>query len=287
MDVMMGLVAAVCWGVTDYLVSVNGRALGVQRSVFYSQLIGLIILSSFMLLSSSSLSLMREADLTTILVCTVAALLTLLGAICLTKALSQGRTSVVAPLITSYGIVTTALAWLGGELLTGYQALGIAICIFGVWLVGVGHTKTVSMHDQNEGRAIFYALLAAGLYGCSFWVQGKYALKAVGPVNMLWLSYFFGVVFLLFTFRKGRDFYRVDMKACGTLSAASIFNLGGFAAFALGAIEGSVAIVTVISTLSGGVAAVFGYIFYKERLAVRQFFGVLLVLLGAIVLHLL
>ena len=286
MDVMMGLVAALCWGVTDYLVSVNGRALGVQRSVFYSQLIGLIILSSFMGLSSSSITIIREAQFTTILVCIIAAALTLLGAICLTKALSQGRTSVVAPLITSYGIVTTVLAWLGGELLTGYQVLGIAICFFGVWLVGVGHSKTTSTHDRNEGRAIFYALLAAGLYGCSFWVQGKYALKAVGPVNMLWLNYFLGVVFLLFVFRKGRDFYRINLKACGTLSAASIFNLGGFAAFALGALEGSVAIVTVISTLSGGVAAILGYLFYKERLVSGQLLGVILVLLGAVVLHL-
>lgn len=286
MDVIMGLVAALCWGITDYLVSVNGRSLGVQRSVFYSQLIGFIILSSFMVLSSSSLYLMREAELTMVLICAFAAILTLLGAICLTKALSQGRTSVVAPLITSYGIVTTILAWLGGELLTGYQVLGIAICIFGVWLVGVGHNKIVTVDNKNERRAIFYALLAAGLYGCSFWVQGKYALKAVGPVNMLWLSYFLGVVFLLFAFRKGRGFYRIDLKACGTLSAASIFNLAGFAAFALGALEGSVAIVTVISTLSGGGAAVFGYIFYKERLVILQFLGVFLVLLGAVVLHL-
>lgn len=286
MDVMMGLVAAVCWGFTDYLVSVNGRALGVQRSVFYSQLIGLIILSSFMVVSPTSINLIREADLATMLVCTVAAILTLLGAICLTKALSQGRTSVVAPLITSYGIVTTVLAWLGGELLTGYQVLGIAVCIFGVSLVGVGHGKAASMDNQSEGRAIFYALLAAGLYGCSFWVQGRYALKAVGPVNMLWLSYFLGVVFLLFAFRKGSGFYRIDLKACGALSAASIFNLGGFAAFGLGALEGSVAIVTVISTLSGGGAVVFGYLFHKERLVVGQFLGVLLVLLGAVVLHL-
>ncbi|MGE8060437.1 DMT family transporter [Pseudomonas sp. NPDC089547] len=285
MDVLMGLIAAVCWGVTDYLVSLNGRALGVQRSVFYSQFIGLIILSSFMVISSSGLHVLFEASLETILVCIIAAMLTFIGAICLTKALSQGRTSVVAPLITSYGMVTTILAWFGGELLTGIQVLGIAICMLGIWLVGVGHGKTVSRANQYEGRAIIYALLAAGLYGCSFWVQGKYALKAVGPINMLWLTYFLGVVFLLFALRKGEDFYKINIKACGTLSAASVFNLGGFAAFALGALEGSVAIVTVISTLSGGVAAVLGYFFYKERLVIGQLSGVLLVILGAVVLH--
>lgn len=62
-------------------------------------------------------------------------------------------------------------------------------------------------------------------------------------------------------------------------------NLGGFSAFALGAMAGSVAVVTVISTLSGGVAAILGYLFLKERLSPIQVVGVALVLLGAMVLH--
>jgi len=62
-------------------------------------------------------------------------------------------------------------------------------------------------------------------------------------------------------------------------------NLGGFSAFALGAMAGSVAVVTVISTLSGGVAAILGYLFLKERLSPIQVVGVTLVLLGAMVLH--
>lgn len=62
-------------------------------------------------------------------------------------------------------------------------------------------------------------------------------------------------------------------------------NLGGFSAFALGAMAGSVAVVTVISTLSGGVAAILGYLFLEERLSTIQVVGVTLVLLGAMVLH--
>jgi uncharacterized membrane protein len=62
--------------------------------------------------------------------------------------------------------------------------------------------------------------------------------------------------------------------------------LGGFSAFSFGAISGSVSVVTVISTLSGGIAAVLGYLFFKERLGVIQVVGVVLVLVGAIILHL-
>ncbi|WP_410839282.1 EamA family transporter [Paraburkholderia sp. SIMBA_030] len=44
--------------------------------------------------------------------------------------------------------------------------------------------------------------------------------------------------------------------------------------------------VTVISTLSGGIAAILGYVFFKERLAKVQVLGLVLVLVGAFVVHL-
>lgn len=63
-------------------------------------------------------------------------------------------------------------------------------------------------------------------------------------------------------------------------------NLGAFFAFSWGAMHGSVSVVTVISTLSGGIAAVLSYLFFKERLSRVQVMGVALVLLGALALHL-
>jgi len=37
--------------------------------------------------------------------------------------------------------------------------------------------------------------------------------------------------------------------------------------------------------MSGGIAAILGYLFYKDRLTLMQIAGVCLVLLGAVVLH--
>ncbi|MCE0779942.1 DMT family transporter [Pseudomonas sp. NMI542_15] len=286
MDVLMGLVAAICWGATDYLVSVNGRSLGIKRSVLYSQLLGLVVLSVFAL-QSSSLNSIVAVSVESMILCLVAAVLTLLGALSLAKALTEGRTAIVAPLVTSYGIVTTILAWAGGERLTAYQFIGIAICAFGVMAVGLGHSNPASRLNRREGQAIVFALLAAGFYGFSFWVQGKYALPAVGPINMLWLNYCVGALFLLLIYRDFQGGNNLTLKDCGNLSGASLFNLGGFAAFSCGVLEGSIAVVTVISTLSGGVAAMLGYMFSKERLTAGQLLGVSFVLLGAVVLHLL
>ncbi|MNO07161.1 hypothetical protein D3C81_2292500 [compost metagenome] len=50
--------------------------------------------------------------------------------------------------------------------------------------------------------------------------------------------------------------------------------------------SGSVSIVTVISTLSGGIASVLGYIFHSERLTALQVSGITFVLIGAGLIHL-
>ena len=62
--------------------------------------------------------------------------------------------------------------------------------------------------------------------------------------------------------------------------------LVGLNAHAVGAVAGSVSVVTVISTLSRGIAAILGYVFFKERIAKVQVLGVVLVLVSAIILHL-
>jgi drug/metabolite transporter (DMT)-like permease len=135
--------------------------------------------------------------------------------------------------------------------------------------------------------SIVYGLLAALLYGASFWIQGKYTLPTLGPITMLWLGYAVGLFILFFLVLRVESGLKLpSVKSVGTLTSASLLNLGGFSAFSFGAINGSVSVVTVISTLSGGIAAVLGYLFFKERLGKVQVAGIVLVLLGAIILHL-
>lgn len=45
MDVLMGLLAALLWGGTDFLVGLNARAVGVKRAVYFGQALGFAIMS--------------------------------------------------------------------------------------------------------------------------------------------------------------------------------------------------------------------------------------------------
>ena len=45
MDVLMGLLAALLWGGTDFLVGLNARAVGVKRAVYFGQALGFLIMT--------------------------------------------------------------------------------------------------------------------------------------------------------------------------------------------------------------------------------------------------
>lgn len=282
----MGLLAALLWGGTDFLVGLNARAVGVKRAVYFGQALGFTIMSLLLILFPVFILRSMAAPLDVWLIGVAAAVLTVSGALALSKAFALGKASIVAPLVTSYGVVTTLLSWAGGEQISLLQLLCIALCVIGVVLSSM-HSDPKVPHSTQASSSIAYALLAAVFYGTSFWLQGRFVLPVLGPVTMLWLAYLVGLIVLVGIVLRIDDGLKLPpLKNCLTLTGASLMNLGGFSSFAWGAVAGSVSVVTVISTLSGGIAAILGYVFFKERLGEVQVSGVVLVLVGAFVLHL-
>ncbi|WP_219093852.1 EamA family transporter [Pseudomonas sp. UMAB-40] len=282
----MGLLAALLWGGTDFLVGLNARAVGVKRAVYFGQALGFSIMTLLLIAFPAFILKSMSASLDVWLIGIVAAVLTVSGALALSKAFALGKASIVAPLVTSYGVVTTLLSWAGGEQISLIQLLCIALCVIGVVLSSI-HSDSKLPHTTQASSSIAYALLAAVFYGTSFWLQGRFVLPVLGPVTMLWLAYLIGLIVLVVIVLRVKDGLKIPpLKNCMTLTGASLMNLGGFSSFAWGAVAGSVSVVTVISTLSGGIAAILGYVFFKERLAKVQVLGVVLVLVGAFVLHL-
>lgn len=284
MDVVMGAVAAVCWGATDFLVGVNGRRVGIQSSVFYAQLIGFIVLVTIWL------AVPTQRPVTALITPAIwgmaitAAGLVTLGSLCLSRAFATGKTAIVAPLVTAYGAVTVLLDWVTGASLAALTVLGLALCLVGVTISAISPPD----HRSRPGakQASGFALAAALLYGISFWLQGRYVLPVVGATAVLMIGYATGLSVLALGFLRIRRLPVLPTAAQALLLImASVLNLGGFVSFALGVNQGSVSVVTMLSTLSAAVAAILGACLLKERLSGRQWGGVVLAICGALVLH--
>jgi drug/metabolite transporter (DMT)-like permease len=285
MDVLMGLFTAMLWGITDVLVGINARAVGVKRAVYFAQALGFIVMSLLLVVFPSIILKSITAPASVWLLAVGAAVLTVCGALALSKAFASGKASIIAPVVTTYGIVTTMLSWASGEHISSIQIICITVCVVGVFLTS-RHKGSMLPHHTIPTRSIGYALLAATSYGTSFWLQAKYTLPLLGTVTTLWLGYLVGIIMLLLIVLNIPNGLKVpSMKNCIALTGVSLANLAGFSAYAYGTTVGSVSVVTVISTLSGGVAAILSFFFFKERMAAIQVVGVFLVLGGAFALH--
>ncbi len=160
-----------------------------------------------------------DAPLSAWLLGIAAALLTVSGALALSKAFAMGKAAIVAPLVTSYGVVTTLLSWASGEHISLIQLGCIALCVIGVILSSIH--KDNGVPHNNPRLSIAYAMLAALLYGTSFWLQGRYTLPALGPITMLWLGYLVGVCVLVMMVLKIKDGLKIPpLKNCLTLTGA-------------------------------------------------------------------
>jgi drug/metabolite transporter (DMT)-like permease len=53
MAVTFGLIAALCWGLGDFLSRFSARGLGAWRSTFFGQMPGALVISSWLLLDTA------------------------------------------------------------------------------------------------------------------------------------------------------------------------------------------------------------------------------------------
>ena len=278
MAILLGLLSAICWGTTDFIAGSVSRKHGVSRTLFYSQLFGLFFITLSLLYFSE---FNFNFTLSSLFICILASICNLLGMSFLLKALSIGKASIVAPIASLYGAVTTILSLLAGNPLHLITLTGLFICVIGACLTSVPKNAD---GKKESFISIFYALLSSLMFGLGFWLQGEFAVNTLGVINALWIYYFTAVILLFFFLIATKNFKAVPANALITILAISIFSLFGFFSLAYGSRLGHVAIVTVLSSLASGVTAFWGFLILHERLSHIQILGVILIIGGVILL---
>jgi uncharacterized membrane protein len=276
MAVILGLLAAVLWGLGDFLARFGGKAIGAWRTLFFIGWVGLLLLTLW-LLAGGRLHAVVTADARIWVIGIVAGLFHFIGSYALTRALTIGIVSVVTPLATSYGAVTTALSLASGEPIAAMALAGIAVTVVGVALASAVHPT----QGGDARKGVSWALVASLTFGLAFWAQGEVLVPTVGSLESVWIFLLVLVATMVMARAAGygslappRGQIALTMLAC---AAASV---GAAVTIALGFETGKVAIVAVLSSVSGFVAAALGAAFLGERLLLRQGMGVVLLTAG-------
>lgn len=282
--VVLGLLAALAWGFSDFLAQKASRRLGAMQAAFYAQGIGLLGLLVFMLLTGHPLF---PVDAVAWAWALLSAVLGTLGGVSFYQSARLGNLAVVAPIMGSYGAVTTVLAWLNGEEMSGMVSLGLLSALLAVVLVSRPREAQRLRQTPEQVRGVWWAILAALALGACFFVMGHGLTPRLGGVQATWAMRLLSLLLLFLSLRGLRQ--PADLPAPEALLPPALTGLLSVTAvvfIALGLGHGQDGIVTVLGSMSVVITTLLALTLNGERLGRLQAAGVLLAILGTLLISL-
>ncbi len=281
--VVLGLIAAGCWGVCDWLARSLSKGLGSFRAQLGSQMSGLVVLSVAVVVTGAGRDAIDVGSARAWGFGVVYALLIGFAALSFFEAFGKGALAVVAPIVGGYGAVTIAWGIAFGVVPTPLRLGGLALVVVGAVLASVPAPGTSSPGARDEGRrGALFAVVAALLFGTAFFVLGREVAPQLGALVPALLSRTIGpaiLVVMATVMGISRALpppgpHRKNALVSGVLASVATVATG------LGSHGEGAAVTAVLGSLSVVVTVLIGLFLLKEKLAPHQWVGTALALVG-------
>jgi drug/metabolite transporter (DMT)-like permease len=293
--VLLGLLSAVSYGITDYVSRIAGRAAGVWRSLLYGDLLSFLLLSLWCLygwclhgrfLDAPGIETRDLGGHAGAWVAAVASGFILFAAAAsLTQGLTRGTLAVVAPVTASYGAIAAVLSAAAGEHLSGRAIAGIAVTVTGVCMVSVPAHGLSELKAHLHRSGFGWALAAALCYGVGFWMQGTFAVPALGAFIPVWVSYLIVVATVPLLRRPLRLRLALPNRSqMPSVLGTGVFSGIAYVALTLGLATRRVAIVVVLSTLASAVTVLLSRFLDRAVIALHQWIAMVVIIGGLILI---
>src|SRR3954447_8317259 len=195
------------------------------------------------------------------------------------SALRIGKVGLVAPITSTEGAVAAVIAVVAGEKLTAGAGITLLAIAVGVMLATI--TPADIDTRRSDLRAGLYAAGAAASFGFGLYATGRVG-QDLGIAWALLPPRVVGVVAIAIPLAVARR-WRLNRRAVPFVIVCGLCEVLGFAAYAFGARHG-LAVAAVLASQFAAIAAVVGYLVFRERLARIQIVGVATIVCGVSVL---
>jgi drug/metabolite transporter (DMT)-like permease len=281
MGIIFAFTAVLFWGFGDFLIEKSTRKMGDMVSLFYISLVGIIILSPFVykdiFFSGLSISNLALLSITT--------LITLVAALLVFESLRQGKISVVEPLFATELFATLILSVLIiKEFPSALQIFSIFAILSGIFLVSVkskAHLKAIKWE-----KGILFAVLGSMAMGATNFMVGI-SSRNTNPLLTNWfISVGLTLITLVYLVYKKRSHELIldGEKNKKLIFAVSFIDNGAWVAFAYSTIYLPISVAAGITESYIVLAALLGLFYNKEKLKLHQYFGMVMVIIFAIIL---
>ena len=280
---MFGVIAAVGWGIADFLAAVISKKLGILRTVFGVHIASVAATTVYLVfaLDPTWPSPGQWAALAGI------SLLAVVTYLVFYKALQTGPVAVISPIVSTYAVVVILLAvLLLGERLSTGQVLGAAGTIVGI-VVASTNPRALRKRETLIGAGVLFGILAT--LGLGFWQFAIGVLsKEIGWFLPIYISRVLTLACLtpIVVARRCWPWQRASAPILFGVIVVGFVETGGLFAFARGAEGGIISIVAAASITYPVIPVLGGLAVFKERLSFSQWSGLALALVGLLVLTL-
>jgi len=282
MGIVLGLGAALSWGLVDYLATLASRRLGSLRVVLGFHVASTLILA-MLVAAMDALGDVGWGDVP---------LFVLVGALgwgaylAFYRALEIGPISIVSPIVSGYAAVTVVLSViLLGEALSGLQASAVVVAFVGVLLTSADLGQ-IARIERVRALGLVLAIAAMILFG-GFVLGVASRVDEIGWLAPIFLARTFSAIFVAATAVHMRRF-RIPLRTriVGALFVIGALDTLGYVCFNVGVRHADTAVVATASMPYAVVPVSLGVLALHERPTRSQWVGVGLVLLGLVLLGL-
>ena len=294
MDIILGISAALGWGVADFSARFPSRRIGAYRTLMIMQFFGFLALTIY-LWQAGIFSGGMAPGWKPWLFAIIAGLINTVSSLALYRSFEIGVMSIAGPVSSAYPALTVVLALLSGERIQALRASGLAVTFVGVIFAALSfasdkpRTASASGHasDPHLSKGAAFAIFAAIGYGIMFWWLGFHVVPLIGSAVSVWVVRITTLLVLfLVGIPTGKSLQFPRGNIWWVLLVVGLMDTLAFVANNAGMGTGHVAVVSVLASLYGAVTVLFSWIFLRERIERTQWFGIFLIFVGVVLVSL-
>ena len=268
------------WGIYDFLGGVFSKQIGSFKSLFWSQLAGLISI----LLLAFALKTTFDIPFLAIALSPLASIVYSAGYLFFFKGFEKGNVSIIAATMNLWAVFTMSFAFLFmGQRLSTTQTIGVFLILSGATLAAIDW-KSINKQGFQLSLGVREAILGAFFFGV-FWNISEIVSEEIGWLLSTILTKLGIIIFLLgFSLFAKQEIglTNIPTKTKYAVLLMGIIEVSAVALVNYGLTIGDAILITPIASALSIVTIALAVIFLKDKLSKLQLIGVVIAILGIV-----
>jgi transporter family protein len=281
LSVLLGIGGMFGWGIYDFLGGVFAKQIGSFKSLFWSQLAGLISIFLLALVFKSNIN----APGLVIVLSLIAAILYSTGYLFFFKGFELGNVSIIAGTMNLWAVFTMLFAFtFMGQRLSAMQTLGVMMIIFGATLASLNWSEIRNQRFQLSA-GVKETVFGAFFFGV-FWNVSEIISEKVGWL-LTTLFVKLGIILFLLIFsllvKQAIGLAKISARTKAIILLMGMIEAGAVALVNYGLTIGDAILITPIASALSIVTITLAIIFLKDKVTKIQGLGIVTAIVGIIV----